>query len=204
MAVTAGDALLERPGALGIGGEEVGAVVGLDDDDVALAELLADVLRGVAEVGEVGEGTARGKKVVGVAVGETKTDGLLSVVRDGEGVDFEIAETEAGAGFEELPRGAMGGVEFRLHGATGGRIGEDLDVRMFLQAVDGGGVIPVFVREKNGVDAFEGFAGVGEEGGEFAGGEAGIDEDARTFGHEQRGVARTAGTEDAEAHGHIE
>jgi hypothetical protein len=98
----------------------------------------------------------------------------------------------------------VGGVELGLDGATGGGIGEDLDVRVLFQTVDTGGVVAVLVGEEDGVDALEGFAGVGEEGGEFAGGEAGIDEDARTFGHEQRGVARAAGTEDAEAHGHIE
>ena len=94
------------------GGEEVGAVVGLDDDDVALAELFADVLRGVAEVSDVGERTARGEQVVGVAGGETEADGFLGVVRDGEGGDLEIAVAEARAGFEELPGGAVSGVEF--------------------------------------------------------------------------------------------
>jgi hypothetical protein len=139
-----------------------------------------------------------------VAGGETETDGLLGVVRDGEGIDFQIAKTEPRTGFEELPRRAVRGVEFGLDGAAGRRVGEDLDVGVLLQAVDGGGVIAVFVRKKNGVDAFEGLAGGGEERGEFFDGEAGVDEDARTFGHEQRGVARAAGTENAEAHGHIE
>lgn len=110
--MAAGDALLERPRALGVGGEEVGAVVGLDDDDVALAELFADVLRGVAEVGDVGERTARGQQVAGVAGSETEADGFLGVVRDGEGGDLEIAVAEARAGFEELPGGAVSGVEF--------------------------------------------------------------------------------------------
>ena len=48
----------------------------------------------------------------------------------------------------------------------------------------------------------EGFVGVEEEGGEFFRGEAGVDEDARAFGDEQRGVARATRTEDAETHGH--
>ena len=98
----------------------------------------------------------------------------------------------------------MGGIEFRLDGAARRGIGEDLYVRVLLQAVDAGGVIAVLVGEKDGVDALKRFAGIGEQGGELARREAGIDEDARTFGDEQRGVARAAGTEDAEAHGHIE
>lgn len=200
--MAAGDALLERPRALGVGGEEVGAVVGLDDDDVALAELFTDVLGGVAEVGHVGERTARGQQVVGVAGSETEADGFLGIVRYGEGVNLDVAVAEARAGFEELPGGAVGGVEFRLDGAAGGGIGEDLNVRVLFQALDAGGVVAVFMREKDGVDARKGFAGVEKEGGEFFRGEAGVDENARTFGDEQRGVARATGTEDAETHGH--
>ena len=59
MTVAAGDALLGGPGALGVGLEQFGAVVGFDDDDIAGAEVFADMLRGVAEIGQENEGTAR-------------------------------------------------------------------------------------------------------------------------------------------------
>ena len=204
MAVAAGDALLGGPRALGVGLEEFGAVVGLDDDDVAGAEVLADMLGRVTEIGQKDEGAARGKQVVVPAGGEAKADGIVGVVRDGETLDVEVAETKTGAGLEELPRGAVRGVEFLLDRAGGGGVGEDREVGKFLEALDAGGVVAVLVREKNRVDARERFAGGGEQVFEFSGGETGVDEDARALGDEQGGVARAAGAEDGETHGHRE
>ena len=177
-------------------------MVGFDDDDIAGAEVFADMLRGVAEIGQENEGTARGKQVVVPAGGETKAHGIVGVVGDGEALDLEVAETETGAGLEELPVGLMGVGDFGLDGARRGRVGEDGNLRKFLQSLDAGGVIAVFVGQKNRVDAGERFAGGDEELFEFSGGEPGVDEDTRALGDEQGGVARAAGTEDGKTHGH--
>jgi hypothetical protein len=50
MSVAPADTLLGGPWAFIVGLEELRAVVGLDDDDVAGAEVFADMLRRVAEI----------------------------------------------------------------------------------------------------------------------------------------------------------
>jgi hypothetical protein len=108
----------------------------------------------------------------------------VGVVGDGEALDLEVAETETGAGLEELPVGFMGVGDFSLDSAGRGRVGKHGDFREFLQALDAGGVIAVFVGQKNRVDARERFAGGGEQLLKFSRGETGVDEDARALGDE--------------------
>src|SRR5688572_27104244 len=76
VAVPAADPLFQGPRTLGVSLQELGTVVGLDDDDVAFADVLADVLRCVAQIGEPGEGTTRGEQIV-VPAGETEADRFM-------------------------------------------------------------------------------------------------------------------------------
>lgn len=200
VAVAAGDALFGGPGAFPIGLEEAGAVVGFDDHNIDVVQALVDVGGDVAEVGEPRERAARGEEVVGGAGGEGEADGFLGVMGDGEGVDLKVAETETGAGLEDLPFGGV--VEPGLDGAGGSGVGEDGEFGVLFEGVDAGGVVPVFVGEKNGVDGVEGGAGVVEELAEFAAGEAGIDENARAGGLQHGGIARAATAQDAETNRH--
>src|SRR6266536_108944 len=105
MSVASTNALLERPRAMQVGLQKLRAVIRFNNDDVATAEMLADVLRCVSEIGEPCERTARRKQIAVKPRGESKTDRLLGVVWHGKTFDFEIAEPKARAGFERVPIG---------------------------------------------------------------------------------------------------
>ena len=126
MAVTTADALLGRPRTAVVGLEKRGTVVGLYHHSVAVAEALANVLWHMAEVGEPGKGAAGGEEVAVESGAETETDGIVCVVRYGEGIDFQIAEAESGAGLEEFPRQRV--LHAILHGAGGGGVREERDL----------------------------------------------------------------------------
>ena len=182
MAVTAADPLLERPWATRVGFQQFGTVIRLDDHDVAAAEVLAHVLRRVAEVGEQRERVAREKRSSVESRGETEANRLLRIVWHGEALNLEIAEAEARAGFERLPVGPVR--QPALHRARGGGVGEHADVRKFFQAIDAAAMIAVLVGEENGIDPVEGFAHGREQRGKLAGGKSGVDEHACAFGDE--------------------
>jgi hypothetical protein len=176
MTVATGDTLLGGPRALHIGLQEARAVVAFDNHHVDVANTFVNVLWSVAEVRQPSETAPRNEEVGLMAARKRETHRLLCIVRDVEAFDFQVAEMETRAGFEDFPRDWM--LNFCLHGAGGGGIGEDLDVRKLLQSFDSGGVVTVFVGEENRVYVFQGFAGVVEELAEFALREAGVDEDA--------------------------
>src|SRR5688500_13797951 len=115
MAVPAGDALLERPWPVGVVLKQLGAVLRLDDGDLALANALMDIPGGVAEIREPGDGAARREKIPVMATGETKSDRLLRIMRHGKTLDEEIAKHETRAGLKNLPLGPV--FKTRLHGA---------------------------------------------------------------------------------------
>jgi len=73
---------------------------------------------------------------------------------------------------------------------------------MARQAADPGGVVAVFVREKNGVDAVKRLADPGQQLPEAAGRKTGIDEDAGLGRLQQGTIAVAAAAEDAEPHAH--
>lgn len=200
VSVPSADALLGGPRAFGISLEELGAVVGLDDDDIAIAYVFAYVLRNVTEVGEPSDRAAWRDEVAFVSGADAKAYGVVGVVRDGKRVDFEISEAKTGPSGKDLPIGPIS--EAQLKGACGCFVSEDFDVREFSQSIEGGRVIAVLMGEKDRLDVFEGFSEGGKELAEFAGGEAGVDEDARGVGGEQGAVARAAASENAETRGH--
>jgi len=187
------------PGALRVGLEHLRAVIGLDDEHIGFPDAFADVLRGVAEVGEPGERAAR-REQAAFAVREEEPHRVMRIVRHGEAFDFEVAETEARAGFEQLPGRAV--PEPGLCGARGGGVGKDFYVGKFCEAAEAGGMVAVFVGEKDRIDAAQRLPVRGEQFAQAAGGEAGVHEHARGVGLEQRAIARAAASKDAKSHGH--
>src|SRR4051812_44561508 len=84
MTMPSADPLLQRPRPTRVVLQQLRAMVRLDHDDFAFANALADVLRGVPEIGEPRDRAARREEIAVVAAGETKPDRFLGVVRNGE------------------------------------------------------------------------------------------------------------------------
>ena len=94
MAVTAEDALLERPRAARAILQHLHVVVGFEDEDVRGADAVEHEPGCVAEVGGEADVAARGA--------QKKSDGILGVVRDGKGFDEHVGDLKARAGGEEV------------------------------------------------------------------------------------------------------
>jgi len=179
MAGTGKDALLDDPG-IRADLEHVEIVIGFEDEAIGLAEVDSDVIGEVAEIGADCDFSAVGA--------EGEADRVGCVVRDGEGVDVDIADGEALAGLdgfdaaEALAKGIGEDAVECIHGRF-----SDVE-RRFPEAEDLGqavAVVGVFVGDKNGVKAVDVALNGGEAGESFAFSEAGVNEDAGAFGFEQ-------------------
>jgi hypothetical protein len=148
----------------------------------------------VAEIGADGD--------FGAVGAEGEADGIGGIVRDGKGVDVDIANGEALASLdrfdaaEPFPEGvgqnALEGVHSGLGDVQRG-FPEAEDLR---EAV---AVVGVLVGDENGVQTVEITAYGGEAGESFALSETGVNEDASGFRFEQGQIARTARGEDGDA-----
>jgi hypothetical protein len=186
-------ALLDDP-RIGANLEHIEVVVGFEDETIRFAEMNFDELRHVAEVGADGNLGAIGAK--------SETDGIDGIVRDGEGVDVNVADAKALAGlngFDSAETLAEGFRENALKNAHGGlgyierTLPETEDLREAIA------MIGVFVGNKDSVKMIEvGFDG-GEPGESLAFTEASVDKDAGAFGFEQSKIARAAGRENRDA-----
>jgi len=83
--------LLDDPG-IGADLEHVEIVIGFEDEAIGLAEMDSNVIREVAEIGADSD--------FGAVGAESEADGIGGVVRDGEGVDVDVANGEALAGLD--------------------------------------------------------------------------------------------------------
>ena len=174
--------------------EHVEVVVGFEDETISFAEVDFDELRHVAEVGADGNLGAVGAK--------RETDRIDSIVRNGEGVDVNVANTKALSGlyaFDATQALAEGLGENALKNAHGGlgdvkrTLPETEDLRETVA------MIGVLVGDEDGVQMIEvGFDG-GEAGESFAFTEASVNKDAGAFGFEQSKIARAAGRQDGDA-----
>ncbi len=147
------DTLLGGPGAFGVRLKQFRAMVGFDDDHIAVSDILAHMLRSMTEIRKPGHRPTWGKEISLMPMGKTETDWILGVMRDGERIDFQILEAKTRTGFENLPGWPV--FEPGLYGASRGGIGEHLDMRVFSKPIDGGRVVPMFVRQEYGVDSLQ-------------------------------------------------
>ena len=179
MAGAGEDALLDDPG-IGADLEHVEIVIGFEDEAIGLAEMDSDVIWKVAEIGADGD--------FGAVGAEREANGVGGVVRDGEGVDVDVADGEALAGldgFDAAEAFAESVGEDALEGSHGG-LG-DVE-RGFPEAEDlreAVAVVGVFVGDEDGVETVEITSDGGETGEGFALSEAGVNENAGGFGFEQ-------------------
>ncbi len=193
MAGAGKDALLNNP-RIGANLEHIEVVIGFEDETISFAEVDFDKFRHVAEVGADGNLGAVGAK--------SETDGIDGVVRDGEGVDVDIADTKALAGLngfnaaEALAEGLGENALKNAHGGLGDvkrTLPETEDLRETIA------MIGVLVGDEDGVEMIEvGFDGR-EAGESFTFTEASVNKDAGAFGFEQSKIARAAGRQDGDS-----
>jgi hypothetical protein len=180
-------ALLDDP-RIGPDLEHIEIVIGFEDEAIGLAEVDFDELRHVAEVGADGHLGAVGTK--------SETDGIDGIVRDGEGVDVDVADTEALArlnGFNATESFAEGLGENALKNAHGGFGDEERSLPETENLRKTVAVIGVFVSDEDSVEVIEVALDGGEAGKSLAFTETSVNKDAGAFGFEQGKVARAAG-----------
>ena len=186
VAVASHDALLDGPG-VGADLEHFDVVVGLEQEEIGSAEVIADGLGEVAEVGGDADAEAFGA--------EAEADGVGGVVGDGERGDGDVADGEGLAGLE--------GFEVRGEVAPGdagrGEAGQvDGDAKEAGEGDEAADVVGVFVGDEDGVEGGGVFADGGEAVEDFAAAQAGVDEQAGAAGGEKGRVAGTAACKYAE------
>ena len=144
MAVAAKNTLLETPRAARAILQHLHVVIGFEHKDVRGARAFDDQLRHVAKVGDEPDVAGGGA--------QQKTDGVLGVMRDGEGVHQHVGDFKARAGVEQLAveAGFEDAFKFIFCGAIAingnvqllGDTGESLNmVRMFVGDEDGGEIL---------------------------------------------------------------
>jgi len=173
------DALLDDPG-IRANLEHVEIVIGFEDEAIGLAEVDSNVIWEVAEIGADSD--------FGAVGAEGESDGVCGVVRDGEGMDVDVADRKALAGmdgFDAAEAFAKGVGKDALEGVHGGLGNVE---RGFPEAEDLGeavAVVGVLVGDEDGVETIEIAADGGEAGESFAFSEASVNEDSGCFCFEQ-------------------
>jgi hypothetical protein len=186
VAVAAHDSLFDGPG-VGADLEHFEVVIGFEQQEVGASEVDSDGVGEIAQVSGNGDLDAFGF--------ERESDGVGGIVRDGEAIDFDIADSEARSGLEE--REARD--EFAPgDGGRGQERAVDRDVELAGDGGDAGDVIGVLVGDEDGVDGF----GIDIDGGEtlegFLAAQSGVDQDSGAAGGDQGGVAGAGRGEDGD------
>src|SRR5579872_938369 len=185
VAVAAHDALLHRPG-IGSDLQHVEVVIGFEQQHVRAAQMELDRVRDISEIGDDADLDALRLKAKAYRV-----DGIM---RNGEAVDFDVADGQARARLKALQaRGTAFPIDQRRREATDVNHGSDF-LREPRQAAD---VIRVLVRDQDGVDAVGLLANGCQALRELLETEAGVDQDAGLLGRDQRAVSGTAAREHA-------
>ena len=139
MALVGEDALDEMGRAAAVA-EAARLVVGLEDEDVAVGEILANGRGGGAKVGGDADREA--------AAFDTIAHGVEGVVGHAEGGDAEGADMEGAGGHQVVP----GELAVGVGGAGGVAGGVDGEAELFLEHADAGDVVAVLVGEADGMD----------------------------------------------------
>ena len=179
MASAGENTLLDDPG-IWADLEHIEVVIGFEDEAIGLAEVDSDMIGQVAKIGADGD--------FGAVGAEGESDGVGGIVRDGEGVDVDIADRETLSGLDGL-NAAQAFTEGIGQDALECVHGGLCDVqRRFPEAEDlrkAVAVVGVFVSDEDGVESIDVALDSGEAGESFAFSEAGVNENAGGFGFEQ-------------------
>ena len=186
-------ALLDDPGVRA-NLEHVEIVVGFEDQTVGFAQMQLDMIRHVTKIGADGH--------LGAVGAEGEADGIGGIVREREGVNFDIADGKALAGLDGLDtiEALAKGVRKNAPERAQGRLG---DIQRGFPEAQGlreaAAVVGVFVGDQDAIEAVEISFDGGKTRQRLALAQAGVHEEAGAFGFEQRDVARTAGRENGNA-----
>jgi len=167
--------------------EHLGVVVRFDQQQIRAAQVHFD---GIGQVAQV-----RCDSDLDALRANAETDRIDGVVRHGEAIDVDIANREPGTGLKAIERRLE---FFPIDRLRGEPRDEDRLAALFREREQARHVIGMFVRDQDAVEVFFAFADGIEAGDEFFAAEAGIDEDTRAFGGNERGVAGTAARENAD------
>ena len=181
MAVAAGDALFEAPGAAGFL-QHFQVVIGFEEQDIGGANALEDGFGGVAEVRQNTDFSGGGV--------QEEADGVGGVVRDVKGVHVDVADIETGAGFEDAAFKFRAALVF--DGVFGGAVAVNGDFKFVGKAGETVDVVGVLVGDQNSVEFFRNAADGGEAFGDLAVAEAGVNEQAGVIGLQISAIAAGA------------
>ena len=138
VAHAAHDALFYRP-RVGADFQHFQIVVGFEQEHVGALQVDADGIGEVAEVGGDGDFDALGA--------EGETYGVGCIVGDGEAIDVDIADGEAGSGLEEF----QDGLELAPGDGGGGEAAAvDRDAELFRDGGEAGDMVGMLVRNNDG------------------------------------------------------
>lgn len=161
--------------------EEIGVVVGFEEEEVGAAEMVLDAFREVAEVS--------GDSDLDAVGGEGIADGVGGVVREGEGLDVEVAEVEGCARLESFQRRRGGAAEVEQRRRLVREKNRDAGAELAVDDGQAGDVVGVFVGDEDSVET----GGVFIDGGEACEGllavDPGVNEDAGLFRGEKDRIA---------------
>src|SRR5204862_6879152 len=139
---------------------------GFEDENIGGADPFDDQLGGMAKIGQKTDACAIGP--------EHKTDRIIGIVRDGKGVDGQIAYLKGTAGAENAKIEA--GFELELDRFLGEAIAIDRNGNLAAKSAETVGMIGMFVGEKDAAEGFRGTADLSEAFADLAGAKASIDQ----------------------------
>ncbi len=191
MAVAAGDALLETPGASGFL-QHFQIMIGFQHEDIGVANALKGEFGGVAEIGQ--------KTDLAAGSAEHEADGIGSIMRNAECFDQDVADLKAAAGAEHAA--VEFGLELEFDGFPGKPVAINGNVEFGTETDEAVDMVRVFVSDQDAGDAFGRAANGGEALPDLAAAETGVNEDTGLGGLQVGAIAAGTAAQNSQLNGH--
>jgi hypothetical protein len=192
VSVAAEDALFEAPGSADAILEHFDIVIGFEHQGMGGADAFEDQFGDVSQVGEEAD--------IHPVGAQEESDGILGIMRDGEGFDEDIADLEAGAGQEAAAVEFC--VEQGLDGFVGGLVAVDGDAEFVAERSQSLDMVAVLVGDEDAGQVLRGAAQGGEALADLAEAEARIDQDAGFVGFHVSAIAGGTAPQNRQSNGH--
>lgn len=192
MAVPAENALLQTPRPPWAILQHFHVMIRFQHQRMGVANPFGDEPRHVAKIS--------GETKIGRRCAQEKANRILRIMRNGEGLDRDVADLKRAPGYEEA--------EFRLHAEDAldflhrRAIAVNRDAQFVRQSRQAGNVVAVLVRDKDGVQILRRPADAGEALADLPQAETGIDQHPRLVGFDVGAVAGRTAAENREFDGH--